>query len=121
MAVNLGEQFRSSEKSLLVNQLLGIGIEMSALEPLDPSAAYGSEGGTVRDRVNALKADKAEIANLVRETVPLQDQMTPQDWVGYLDRHETIWRTKRHALAPGEARNGIALGRMMTTDFAFRT
>jgi hypothetical protein len=104
MAANLGERFRNSEKSLLVNQLLGIGIEMSALQSLDPSAAYGSEGGTVRDRLNALKADKAEIANLVRETVPLQERMTPQDWVGYLDRMKLFgeqnamrWLLAKHA------------------------
>ena len=86
MAVNLGEQFRNSERSLLVNQMLGMGIEMSALESMDPAAAYGSGGGTVRDRLNTLKADKAEMSKLVRESVPLQDQMTAQDWVAYLDR-----------------------------------
>jgi hypothetical protein len=85
-AVNLGEQFRNSEKSLLVNQMLGIGIEVSALESLDPSAAFGSEGGTVRERLDALKATNAEMSNLVRQTVPLQDQMSTQDWVGYMDR-----------------------------------
>jgi hypothetical protein len=86
MAVKLGEQFRNSEKSLLVNQMLGIGIEVSALDLLDPSAAFGADGGTVRDRLDVLKADKAEMSNLVRQTVPLQDQMSTQDWVGYLDR-----------------------------------
>src|SRR5262245_55264754 len=75
----LGEQFRNSERSLLVNQMLGMGIEMSALESMDPAAAYGSGGGTVRDRVNTLKADNAEMSKLVRESVPLQDQMTAQE------------------------------------------
>ena len=78
---------------------------MSALESSDPSAAYGSEGGTIRDRLNALKADKAGIANLVRQIVPLQDQMTPQDWVGYLDRMKLFgeqnamrWLLAKHAM-----------------------
>src|SRR5262245_63524721 len=82
----LREQFRNSEKYLLVNQMLGMGIEMSALESMDPAAAYGSGGDTVRDRVNTLKADNAEMSKLVRESVPLQDQMTARDWVAYLDR-----------------------------------
>jgi hypothetical protein len=77
---------------------------MSALESLDPSAAYGSKGGTVRDRLNALKAEKNGIGDLVRETVPLQDKMTPEDWVGYLDRMKLFgeqnamrWLLAKHA------------------------
>lgn len=89
-AVNLGEQFRNSGNALLVHQMLGIGIEQSALGTLDPNALFGPSGKTPADLLNDLKADRAALSALVRETVPFQDRMTPQDWISYIDRMKLL-------------------------------
>jgi hypothetical protein len=90
MALKLGEEFRNSGNALLVHQQLGIGIEESALKSLDPDAIFGPAGRTSRELLNDLNADQAALTSLVRETVPLQDRMTPQDWVGYIDRMKLL-------------------------------
>ena len=90
IAVNLGEQFQNSGNALLVNQMLGMGIEQSALEALDPDALFGPAGRTPRDLLQDLNADRAAISALLRETVPLQDRMTSQDWIGYMNRMKML-------------------------------
>jgi hypothetical protein len=90
MALKLGEAFRNSGNALLVHQQLGIGIEQSALRSMDPDAIFGPAGRTSQELLNDLNADQRALSSLVRETVPLQDRMTPQDWIGYIDRMKLL-------------------------------
>ena len=90
IAVKLGEQFRNSGNALLVHQQLGMDIEQSALKTLDPAAVFAPAGKTSQALLDDLNADRAALTNLVRETVPLQDRMTPQDWIGYIDRMKLL-------------------------------
>jgi hypothetical protein len=90
IAVKLGEQYRNSGNALLVHQILGMDIEESALKTLQPGAVFGPDGRTAQELLDELAADRAAISALLRETVPLQDRMTPQDWIGYIDRMKLL-------------------------------
>jgi len=90
MAVNLGRQYRNSGNALLVHQMLGFDIEQSALNVLDPASPFGPDGRTAQDLLNSLKSERSSLSGLLRETVHLQDQMTQQDWIGYIDRMKLL-------------------------------
>ena len=90
MAVNLGRQYRNSGNALLVHQMLGFDIEQSALNVLDPASPFGPDGRTAQDLLNSLKSERSSLSGLLRETVHLQEQMTPQDWIGYIDRMKLL-------------------------------
>jgi hypothetical protein len=74
----------------LVHQMLGFDIEQSALNVSDPVSPFGPDGRTAPDLLNSLKSERSSISDLLRETVHLQNQMTPQDWIGYLDRMKLL-------------------------------
>jgi len=90
IAVKLGEQYRNSGNALLVHQLLGLDIEQSALKTLEPGAVFAPAGKTSQDLLADLNADRAALTDLVRATVPLQDRMSPEDWIGYIDRMKLL-------------------------------
>lgn len=90
IALKLGDQFRNGGNALLVHQQLGIGIGEAALQTLDPDTVFGPSGQTPRELLKALQAHQAELTSLVRETVPLQERMTPQDWIAYTDRMKLL-------------------------------
>jgi hypothetical protein len=90
IAVKLGEQFRNSGNALLVHQMLGMDIEEAALKTLPPGTVLAQGGKTSQELLDDLHANRAALTALLRETVPLQDRMTPQDWIGYIDRMKLL-------------------------------
>jgi tetratricopeptide (TPR) repeat protein len=87
MAVNLGQNYvNSSPGEPLVNQLVGIAIERSALEVMDPNSPYGSNGQTVQDALNQLVRQREAIGHLAQQFEALQSKLSDQDWVNYRDR-----------------------------------
>lgn len=90
ITLKLGEHFRNAGNALLVHQMLGIGMEQSALKTLDPEAVFAPAGITPQELLHDLNADQAALSQLVRETVALQDLMSPQDWVVYIDRMKLL-------------------------------
>jgi hypothetical protein len=70
--------------------MLGFDIEQSALNVLDSAFPFGPDGRTAQDLLNSLKSEQSSISGLLRETVHLQDQMTPKDWIGYIERMKLL-------------------------------
>lgn len=90
IAMNLGEQYWASGKSLLVHQQLGWDIAQDALRTLDPNSKFGSSDKTVQGLLDSMNLQRREISTLVRESVPLQKFMEPGDWIVYIDRMKLL-------------------------------
>jgi len=89
MAANLGQRYSNvSPGEPEISQLVGIAIERIALNAMDGNSPYGSDGQTVKDRLDQLDQQKAELRQLAQQTEALLPKMTEQDWISYKDR----WR-----------------------------
>ena len=66
----------------------GIVMERIALNGMDANSPYDSNGRTVKERLDQLAQQSAEIRQLAQQTEVLQPRMTEQDWISYKDR----WR-----------------------------
>jgi RNA polymerase sigma factor (sigma-70 family) len=89
MAASLGQRYSIvSPGEPEISQLVGIAMERIALHGMDANAPYGSDGRTVKDRLDQLAQQNAEIKQIAEQTEALLSRMTEQDWISYKDR----WR-----------------------------
>jgi RNA polymerase sigma factor (sigma-70 family) len=86
----LGQRMSATQNDPLVNQLVGIAIQRLALGAMDLNAPYDGTGLTVKDRLDQLVQRKNEIQGFVKQAAPLQQGMTPQDWITYNDRTRSV-------------------------------
>jgi hypothetical protein len=86
MAASLGQKMDASTGASvpIITRLIGVAVEKMALNAMDPSSAYGE--GTVQQRLDELSQRRESIRGLVSQSSPLQDQMTPGDWLTYNER-----------------------------------
>jgi hypothetical protein len=89
MVANLGQRYGDSVVGEPeVSRLVGMAVERNALNTMDPNSPYGGDGRTVKDRLDYLAQESAEIRKLAQQTEALQPMMSDQDWISYKDR----WR-----------------------------
>ena len=88
MAANLGQRYKNTPGETEVSWLVGMAVERIALNAMDPSSPYGSDGQTVQDRLNQLARKNAEMKELNAQLEPLLPNLSDQDWISYKDR----WR-----------------------------
>jgi len=89
MAVNLGENFDGSKGPANrppLTRASGLAIEARALSAMDPASPFGTDGGTVKDRLDHIASEKAAIVELVKQLDILYPKATPQDMINFLDR-----------------------------------
>lgn len=84
--LNLGQRLDGAGGDPLISQLVGNQIERTTLGAMDPSATYGNTGQTIAERLAQLTEQRTAIHDLVKQTGPIQQTMTPQDWITYNDR-----------------------------------
>jgi RNA polymerase sigma factor (sigma-70 family) len=88
MAASLGQRYSIiSPGEPEISQLVGIAMERIALNGMDANSPYDGKR-TVKDRLEQLAQQSAEIRQLAQQTEALQSRMTEQDWISYKDR----WR-----------------------------
>jgi len=89
MVANLGQRYGNSVVGETeVSRLVGLAVERNALNAMDPGSPYGEGGQAVKDRLDYLARQSAEIKRLAQQTEALLPMMTDQDWISYKDR----WR-----------------------------
>jgi hypothetical protein len=89
ITANLGRRYSTiSPGEPEISQLVGIAIERIALNAMDANSVYGSDGQTVKDRLDQLTQQNGQLRQLAQQTEALQSRMTEQDWISYKDR----WR-----------------------------
>jgi RNA polymerase sigma factor (sigma-70 family) len=86
MDVNLGQRLGDSGGYFLLNQLVGNAIERIALGAMDVTRTYGNTGMTVRERIDQLAQQYTAINELAQQVEGLQQTISAQDWISYLDR-----------------------------------
>ena len=86
MAIGLGERFSSgSPGQILISQMVGVAVELKALQALDPNASFG-DGQTVQERMNQLGQHRTTIRQLTQQAAPLYPSLSEQDWITYQSR-----------------------------------
>jgi RNA polymerase sigma factor (sigma-70 family) len=87
MDLNLGQRYlASSPGEAMLDQLVGIAIQRTALGTMDPGSPYGDAGQTVQDQLNQLAQQRAGMKGLGQQVESLMNTMSDQDWVNYTDR-----------------------------------
>ena len=89
MALNLGGYMDGSRGAAGVPPLiraLAFAIERHALEAMDPASSFGSDGTTVKDRLDYIAGEKAANEELIKQLDILYPKATPQDMINFLDR-----------------------------------
>jgi RNA polymerase sigma factor (sigma-70 family) len=90
MAASLGQRYANgSTGECLIDRLVGTSMERNALSAMNPTDPYGGSGQTVQDRLNALLQQRTMLKELDQQFQSLQEKMSTQDWISYVDR----WRT----------------------------
>ena len=87
MAANLGQRYGNTiAGETEVSRLVGMFVERSALNAMDPTSPYGSDGQTVQDRMNQLSQQKDVLNQLNQQAEPLLPTMSDQGWISYKER-----------------------------------
>jgi RNA polymerase sigma factor (sigma-70 family) len=89
MAANLGQRYANNVAGeTQVSRLVGMWVEKNALNSMDPNSPYGESGQTVKDRLDYLAQQNAQMKQINGQVEALQPLMSDQDWISYKDR----WR-----------------------------
>jgi RNA polymerase sigma factor (sigma-70 family) len=88
MAMKLGQTLDSASSSApaLISQLVGIAVQRMALGAMDPNAQIGENGQTVQDQLNLIAQNRQAINELDKQTQPLMQNLTDQDWIIFTNR-----------------------------------
>ncbi len=87
MVANLGQRYGNTVAGETeVSRLVGMFVERSALNAMDPTSPYGSDGQTVQDRMNQLSQQKDVLNQLNQQAEPLLPTMSDQGWISYKER-----------------------------------
>jgi predicted transcriptional regulator len=64
--------------------MVGLAVERMAFDSMDPLSGYGD--GTVQAQLDQLAQRRESLKELVKQSVPFQQQMTSEDWLNYNER-----------------------------------
>jgi len=90
MAVHLGQQLDANGPGgqFLINNFVGIAIQLNALNALDPASAYGTSGQTVQDYMDQLTQERAAMKQVGQQTKGMWQNMSPEDAISFFDREK---------------------------------
>jgi RNA polymerase sigma factor (sigma-70 family) len=86
MDLILGQHLTAPGNASLLSQLVGMSIESSALRQMDASAPYGSDGQTVRQRLDEIMQKRTEMTEFGKQLDQIYTTISPSDWISYHDR-----------------------------------
>jgi hypothetical protein len=90
MALHLGQQLDvgATGGKFLINNLVGIAIQLNALKVMDPANPYGDAGQTVQDYMDQIAQHKAALKQIAQQNEKLLPNMPPEDLISFLDREK---------------------------------
>jgi hypothetical protein len=88
MALQMGQQLDPNGPGgrFLINNLVGIAIQLNALKAMDPASPCGSSGQTVQNFMDQITQQRAAFKQLGQQTENLFAQMPPEDLISFSDR-----------------------------------
>jgi hypothetical protein len=110
IALHLGQQLDPTGPGgqFLINNLVGIAIQLNALKAMDPAEQYGSAGQTVQSYMDQITQQRAAFKQLGQQTENLWQTMPPEDLIAFIDREKLYgeqtalrWYLSRSGGSPG--------------------
>jgi hypothetical protein len=88
MALQMGQQLDPNGPGgqFLIDNLVGVNIQLNALKAMDPASAYGSSGQTVQNYMDQIAQQRAALRQLGQQIENLCEQMPPEDLISFFDR-----------------------------------
>ena len=87
MAMNLGQNMiTQSSGAALINQLVGMSIETTALKTMDPNSVYGNDGQTVQQQLDELAQERAGFQALTVQAGPLIQTLSDPEMLNFDNR-----------------------------------
>ena len=86
MGLELAHRLDGSPQITLIQEFVGMAIERLALDAMDPNAAYGGAGQTVKDQIEALAARRKTCRELSAQSDRILLSMSDEDVAHYYDR-----------------------------------
>ena len=93
MTVNLGRLLDAPDEPMAVGKLVGMNIERTAFNAMDPASPYGGAGQTVQDQINQLAQQRTALMELGSQFGSVTSMMSDQDWINYRDRESAFGQT----------------------------
>ncbi len=93
MTVNLGRLLDTPDEPSTVGKLVGMNIERTAFNAMDPAGPYGEAGQTVQDQIDQLAQQRTALMELGNQFGSVASQMSDQDWINYRDRERAFGQT----------------------------
>jgi hypothetical protein len=91
MGLQLGERLEeSSGGSTTLRDMMGLAIQRSVLQGLEPGAPYGNTGQTVQNELDTLLQRRESLKILWKQVEPILQNMPDQELVSYFDRMKTF-------------------------------
>jgi len=95
MGLQLGRRLEeSSGGSTTLRDMMGLAIQRSVLQGLEPSAPYGNTGQTVQNELDTLIQRRESLKTLWKQAEPILQNMPDQELIRYFDRMKTFGETE---------------------------
>jgi hypothetical protein len=114
MAIQMGQQLDPNGPSgqFLINNFVGIAIQLNALNALDPASAYGTSGQTIQDYMDQLTQERAAMKQVGQRTKDMWQNISPEDTISFFDREKLFgeqaalqWYVNKSGQASGAGPN----------------
>jgi len=94
MGLQLGRRLEeSSGGSTTLRDMMGLAIQRSVLQGLEPGAPYGNTGQTVQNELDTLIQRRESLKTLWKQAEPILQNMPDQELIRYFDRMKTSGET----------------------------
>ena len=94
MGLQLGRRLEeSSGGSTTFRDMMGLAIQRSVLQGLEPGAPYGNTGQTVQNELDTLIQRRESLKTLWKQAEPILQNMPDQELIRYFDRMKTSGET----------------------------
>jgi len=90
LGLNVSQRLRSGGDQSLIQDLVGIATERIVLDGLDPAAAFGADGQTVKGRLDQMLQEREQIKASAKQIETMLPTMSEQDLVTFFDRTKTL-------------------------------
>jgi hypothetical protein len=102
LGAGLSDRLRYSGNQFLIQDLVGVAAERILLDGMDPSAAYGADGQTVKDRLDQITHEREELKAQGKQIEAILPMMSEQDLVAYFDRIKLLGEASASRWAVGK-------------------
>jgi hypothetical protein len=102
LGVGLSDRLWHDGNQFLIQDLVGIATERIILGGMDPAAAYGADGQTVKDQLERITQEREALKAQGKQMEAILPKMSEQDLATYFDRVKLLGDTSAYRWAVGK-------------------